>query len=424
MNIASLLIDNFSQIIAPFGGRDGLTASAKAEGAVIRWRKIKDGETWLRFVLSYCFGDFSLRGVCAWACSVELADIANTSFLERLFKCENWLKALIAQALAYSTPPVARKRLIRLVDGTSVRQAGADAKKSSRLWRLNCVFDLPSERFSFFELTDEKTGEQLDMAPVILGEIRIGDRCYLQPERMAKIIDAGGDLVIRAVWTNARWRDEHGKPVNLTDLMRKHAGREQFDVPIWIACKSGRILAVRLVATKKSEEHILAARSEIIAQARKRNKTASEDALEAAAWILLVTTLAKEEFSANDILDLYRLRWRIELAFKRLKSLIGLKAPPGKDERSAKVWILAHLLMAILAEPLVSELDLPPSPEESRLTTPGLWRITKQVVASLRQAIMPQSTIDALRAQADALKRHFHEPPRRKRRYQQMPCVP
>jgi IS4 transposase len=32
----------------------------------------------------------------------------------------------------------------------------------------------------------------------------------------------------------------------------------------------------------------------------------------------------------------YRLRWRIELAFKRLKSLIGLEGPPGKDPRPAK----------------------------------------------------------------------------------------
>jgi hypothetical protein len=31
----------------------------------------------------------------------------------------------------------------------------------------------------------------------------------------------------------------------------------------------------------------------------------------------------------RDPLDLYRLRWRIELAFKRLKSVIGLKEPPS-----------------------------------------------------------------------------------------------
>jgi IS4 transposase len=37
-----------------------------------------------------------------------------------------------------------------------------------------------------------------------------------------------------------------------------------------------------------------------------------------------MTSLAPEDFSSADILALYRLRWRIELGFKRLKSLIGL----------------------------------------------------------------------------------------------------
>ena len=56
------------------------------------------------------------------------------------------------------------------------------------------------------------------------------------------------------------------------------------------------------------------------------------------------------------MLDLYRLRWRIELAFKRLKSVIGLKKPPGVDQRSAKPWVLAHLLMILLLEPVVDQL--------------------------------------------------------------------
>jgi IS4 transposase len=62
------------------------------------------------------------------------------------------------------------------------------------------------------------------------------------------------------------------------------------------------------------------------------------------------------------VLALYRLRWRIELAFKRLKSVIGLKEPPGFDERSAKPWVLAHLLLVLLIEPLAGEFeDSPPA---------------------------------------------------------------
>jgi len=56
------------------------------------------------------------------------------------------------------------------------------------------------------------------------------------------------------------------------------------------------------------------------------------------------------------------LRWRIELGFKRLKSLIGLKGPPGFDERSARPYVLVHLLIILLLEPLVDGLeDSPPA---------------------------------------------------------------
>lgn len=72
-------------------------------------------------------------------------------------------------------------------------------------------------------------------------------------------------------------------------------------------------------------------------------------------------SLSATDFPTEDILALYRLRWRIELGFKRLKSVIGLHGPPGTDERSARAYVLAHLLMILLAEPLVDELgDSPP----------------------------------------------------------------
>jgi IS4 transposase len=360
MTLESHFFSAWDDIVARLGGAHGLSASAKATGACQRWKKIKNGAVLLRLVLAYCLSEFSLRGVCAWACGAELVDIANPSFLERLFNCENWLRLLVARELAKASPGSAQGRLIRLVDGTSVCKAEAAAKKQSNLWRIHSVYDLPANRFSFFELTDEKIGERLDMAPVVPGEIRIGDRCYLQPERMAAVIAKGGDLVVRAAWTNARWVDKAGALVNVVEILRKNSRKGKVDVPIWIACKSGKLIGVRLVAIKKPQEQALAAQREVIVAALKRNKQASKDALEAATWVIIATTLAQSEFDADEILGLYRLRWRIELAFKKLKSVIGLKRPPNKDGRSARVWVLAHLLMILLVEPLASELDVSP----------------------------------------------------------------
>ena len=83
----------------------------------------------------------------------------------------------------------------------------------------------------------------------------------------------------------------------------------------------------------------------------------SQNTLAAADWFILVTSLKAAEFSTDDVLALYRLRWRVELGFKRLKSLIGLKGPPGTTESSARPHILAHLLTILLLEPLVDELE-------------------------------------------------------------------
>jgi len=203
----------------------------------------------------------------------------------------------------------------------------------------------------------KKSGERVNRIPVVKGEIRIGDRAYLQPDRIGEIMDAGANIVVRAGWNNARWLGADGEPVDLLAILCKSAERGRIDQPIHIARKSGAPLALRLVAVKKSPQAAEAARRKARREAAKGRHQISKGTLLAAEWVILLTSLVSEEFTTADVLALYRLRWRIELAFKRLKSLVGLKGPPGADERSAKPYLLAHLLMILLLEPLVDEFE-------------------------------------------------------------------
>src|SRR5271167_4418121 len=59
-------------------------------------------------------------------------------------------------------------------------------------------------------------------------------------------------------------------------------------------------------------------------------------------------------------------------------------------------------------------------PAPGRLTRPETWRLLRQLVASLLQAIMPEPTFARLRNHLAALYRHLREPPRKKRAYQSM----
>ena len=56
-------------------------------------------------------------------------------------------------------------------------------------------------------------------------------------------------------------------------------------------------------------------------------------------------------------MDLYRARWQVELAFKRLKSLFNFGHLPKHDEESAKAWLFGKLLVGLLSETIIEAAD-------------------------------------------------------------------
>jgi hypothetical protein len=363
MNLDFASDEDWAGIVDQLGGADELAQSARSTKAFERPREITSATQLLRLVLAYCVGKSGLRLTSAWAKAIGLANLSNVALLKRLRKCSDWLEFLVAQALAKRARCAVHGRLIRLIDATCVPQGGAPAKRGNKVWRIHSGFDLPSERFSAFEVTDETECERIDRIPVVKGEIRIADRVHLQPDHIASVIEDGGDVVVRAGWKSARWLQSDGTPFDLTTELdkAKRRGLTKIDQPIWLGRKAGTpALGLRLVALLKPDQAAEAARRNARRAAQRGGHQISDATLIAADWLIIITSLPPETFSDKDITDLYRLRWRVELAFKRLKSLIGLDGPPATDKRSAKSYILAHLLIMLLVEPILDELDVSP----------------------------------------------------------------
>jgi hypothetical protein len=363
----ALSSQDWQLIVARLGGAAAIESSARQAKAFLRPRMIGNAVDLLRLILAYCLGPGGLRTTAAWASAVGLVEISNVGLLQRVRRSGDWLGMLVGGALARGMPEAGRDRPIRLVDATAVPQAGFAAGRQNGLWRIHSAFDLPAERFGCFALTDQHGGEQLDRLPVEKGEIRIADRAYMQPERIPTgqarglkahaVIAAGADVLVRSGWKSARWLDGEGNRFDLIAELRKGAERGLIDRPIWLRRTKAPALGLRLVAVRKPAPAAEAARRKARRQAQQGGHQIDRDTLAAAAWVILVTSLAPQDFPTADILALYRLRWRIELAFKRLKSLVGLSRPPGADPGSARSWVLAHLLMILLLEPLLGEFE-------------------------------------------------------------------
>ena len=81
----------------------------------------------------------------------------------------------------------------------------------------------------------------------------------------------------------------------------------------------------------------------------KKAKKLDPRSLIAAGFMIVVTSLPARGYKAKDILAVYRLRWQIELAFKRLKSLLHMDKLPTRTERTSRSWLYAHLIVALLS---------------------------------------------------------------------------
>jgi|SRR5215468_1144177 len=359
MNRESLSDARWLRTVDRLGGCELLEEEAREFGAFQRAREVKCAVDQLRLVLAYCWGAWGLRLTAAWAEAMGLASLSNVALRKRLRNSVEWLEQLVCRSFDAGARKAglaaAKGRPVRLVDATSVAKAGRAARESCGRWRIHSVFDLASERFTAFEVTDESEGEVIDRADIVAGEIRVCDRAYLQPKRIARVLDAGADIVVRAGWNNARWLDSKGNRLDLIGLLKKSRSKGFIDQPIWIKGSVKQPIALRLVAIRKPKQARDLSIDKLKRHARDKGRNLRPETLIAAEWVIIVTSLDGDEYPLSAVSALYRLRWRIEIAFKHLKSGIGLTGPPAEDPRSAKAHILCNLLLALLTEPLIAD---------------------------------------------------------------------
>ena len=106
----------------------------------------------------------------------------------------------------------------------------------------------------------------------------------------------------------------------------------------------------RLCAIRKSQQAADRERRKTLRKALHGPKPAT---LEFANYVLVFTTLPAAEFSTAEVLRWYRLRWQVELVFKRMKSLAQLGHLPKHDARSSRAWLYGKLLIALLGQKLM-----------------------------------------------------------------------
>jgi len=329
---------------------DNLSELAKTSGAVKRWRHIKSGEELLRVILAYAMEDLSLRSTAAWSTQTA-SELKDTSVLHRLRQAppllEKVLAHLLTQRLKAEAAPGPE---FRINDATVLSIPGSEGTD----YRLHVVYDPTHCRLRRVEITDGQGGERLDRDRPQPGDIVCGDRGLARAGGIHAVTEAGAYILLRMHWQNIRLEDNQGRPLDLNrTLERADAGEVKTDAYVPLGGKTpvpARLL-IRPVPSQAANRN----RQRLRRHASKKGRTPSAIALRLAGYFCVLTTLPEAVASNDVVLELYRIRWQIELFFKRCNVLLHFDQLRAFDPALVRTYCLAKLIEVALIQCLHEE---------------------------------------------------------------------
>lgn len=217
---------------------------------------------------------------------------------------------------------------------------------------MHYAVNLADLQCDFFQLTEiGESGETFRRVPVNEGDIMLGDRVYAAPPGVAHVLGGGGDVIVRLNRQALPMYDSRRRRMDLAARMRRLPGHSRAEYRSWVKGPQGDWIAGRIVALRQSAEVTRWWRKRMLRRAQRDQQTVSPLSLELAEYFMLWTSL--QGLPAAEVLELYRLRWQIELVFERMKSILGLGHLPKKDPLSAQAWLQGRLFVGLLTERMV-----------------------------------------------------------------------
>jgi hypothetical protein len=335
---------------------EGWEGQAKKLGAYYWSRGFGDPGVLLRTLLIHLVEGCSFRQTAVMAKQGGLAEVSDVALLKRLRAAHEWFRWLavgvMERWMRKVTSQVSPKGLrARIIDGTTVQEPGSTGTS----WRLHYSIGLESLSCDEFRVTGPDVGESFKNFSVNPGDLMIGDRCYAWASAIAHVVERGGHVLVRAKTRGLALVDSHSRGFDVIKHLRILREGKVGDWDVWVR-HGNQLIKGRICAVKKTSSAAEAARRKIKRQNKKKHGTKREVSpkrLEAAGYFFVFTTLG-DTFTATEVLKIYAGRWQIELAFKRLKSLLRIGHLHKTSPESARAWLHGKILVAFLVTAMMT----------------------------------------------------------------------
>jgi hypothetical protein len=325
--------------------------TAKETGAFVRPREIKTAKNFMKLIFLYIIHGMSLLEVALTAKLKGIAEISDVGFMKRFANCNEYFKEILKklQPIAtsnYKKPKYLEKYDVKIADVSRV-VSGGKTKITHHLHYAINPYEMKSEQY---KITSQKTGESLRNFEVSPKDMWIGDRAYGTKTSIEHCLKNGGNFIFRIkkgafdIYSSKRTK------MNLITKLNNIKDGDYLDWLCYFINSENKLVQIRICAMKKPKNV-------------KELDENDDDTAFMNNYIVVVTSIKKKEAGSSEILDAYRIRWQVELYFKRLKSLLSFGDIPNKTQEHIETWLNGKLLAAILLEIETGLVDFSPSGE-------------------------------------------------------------
>ena len=335
---------------------NGWEEKATELGAVTRFKDVSSAEQLLRLFFIHLADGCSLKETVTRAEEGEIANISSVALFKRLKASGDWLKWIACSLLenlggTTRKPDWLKKYKVRILDASVITEPGSTGTD----WRLHYSLELFGLNCDYLEITTPKKGEKLSNFPIAKGDLIIADRIYGRISGIDYALSNGGDFLIRLKNKAVTLKNKDGTVFQLLDNFQKLALGEIADWQVYCDLPNKRRRRLRLIALKKSPEAAAISVKKAKKEMSKKHRKLNPDTIELHKYFFMITSIRKDILTTSQMLRLYKARWQIELAFKRLKSIMGLGHLPKIDPDSVRAWLYGKLVIALLADMIIKE---------------------------------------------------------------------
>lgn len=318
--------------------------------------KITNADDLLRLILVHAAADLPLRQTVALVAESGGPDVSPVTLHKKMMRASGFLYALVRAVVSVPSQFSPEKwggYDVTSVDGSTICALGSVSGEA----RIHLRMRLATLEFLDVSTAGIDVGESFYRYKPAHGELLLGDRMYCTLGGIAHVVEHGADVLVRVNRKSLPVRQ--GKDVvEYLPLLRTLSTHRVYDKAVTLSVKRDgetKLIHGRLLVQKLPAHKAEIARKRLRKELGKKMAKLTTDSLEAAGYVVLFTTVPAGRLSASQCMKLYRLRWQIELQFKRWKSICGFDRMPNFKPQTILSWLYAKILASVLLESHASQ---------------------------------------------------------------------